>query len=196
VSTSHPAAVEIPSQEADRLVEGARNGDAQAFASLFRSTLPIVFGNLRSRCGDRALAEDLTSEAYLRAMRAIPGFEGGSRDFLAWILRIARNLHLDHVKSGRFRLETVVDEMPERQSASTPEMEALGRVEGSQLREALGRLTPEQQEVLSLRFLQGLPIADVAEIVGRNEGAVKALQFRALRSLGRILTAQGLGDET
>ncbi|HVL82302.1 MAG TPA: RNA polymerase sigma factor [Actinomycetota bacterium] len=191
-SSTSPA-VGIPSEEADRLVAEAREGNQDAFASLFRASLPIVFSHLRSRCRDKTLAEDLTSETFMRALRAIGGFEGGSRDFLAWVLRIGRNIHLDHVKSGRVRWETVVEELPVEQATSSPEAEALGRIEGDELRAALAELTPEQQEVLQLRFLHGLPIAEVAVVVGRNEGAVKALQFRALKSLARVLAARGIG---
>jgi RNA polymerase sigma-70 factor (ECF subfamily) len=183
----------VPSPEADRLVERAIAGDADAFAALFRATLPIVHRNLFGRCGDTALAEDLTSDTYMRAMRAIGTFEGTSRDFLAWVLRIGRNRFLDHVRSGRVRWEVVVDEMPlVTATGDDPEEGAVTSVEGAEVRRALEELTPEQQEVVQLRFLEGLPVADVARIVGRNEGAVKALQFRALRSLGRVLTERGL----
>ena len=164
--------VDIPSDEADRLVREAKDGDVDAFAGLFRASLPLLFRTLYGRCGDRSLAEDLTSETYLRALRSLDGFEGGSRDFLAWIMRISRNLYLDHVKSGRVRWETVVDEMPTVAALSNPESEALAAIEGAELRRALEQLTAEQQEVLYLRFLEGLPISDVARIVGRNEGAV------------------------
>ncbi len=184
----------IPSPEADELVRLAVGGDSDAFAELFRITLPIVYRNLCGRCGDPALAEDLSSDTFLRAMRAIGGFEGGSRDFIAWVLRIARNRFFDHVKSGRVRWERVMDETPITISDLDPEADAVAHVEGEALREALGRLTPDQQEVVYLRFLEGLPIADVAEIVGRNEGAVKALQFRAIRSLGRVLQELGTVD--
>ncbi len=194
VSEERPG-VTIPSPEADQLVQQAKAGDVDAFAGLFRATLSVVFNFLYGRCGDRALAEDLASESYLKAIKAIGSFEGTSRDFLSWILRIARNLFLDHVKSGRVRWETVVGEMPVSAGDSNPEREALGRVEGEQLRRALERLTPEQQEVLHLRFLQDLPIAEVAQIVGRERGAVKAMQFRALRSLAKVLAQEGAAEE-
>lgn len=184
------AEVSIPSGEADELVRRATGGDEDAFAQLYRATLPIVWGNLYGRCGDRALAEDLASDAYMRAMRAVGRFEGGSREFLAWVLTIARNRFYDHVKSGRVRWEVVVDEMPVRPGLHDPENEVLEGVEGDVLRKALEQLTVEQQEVVHLRFFQGLPIADVAEITGRKEGAIKALQHRALRSLARVLEGE------
>jgi RNA polymerase sigma-70 factor (ECF subfamily) len=185
-------AVTIPSEQADILVAAARDGDGDAFAQLYRATVPIVYRNMYGRTGDRAQAEDLVSDAYMRALRSIARFEGGSGDFVAWLLRIARNLFLDHIKSGRVRWEIAVEEMPTSAAPSDPEAEAIAAVQGTELRHALARLTADQQEVVYLRFLQGLPIADVAKIMGRAEGAIKALQFRALKTLERILTAEGL----
>ena len=180
--------IEFPSPEADELVQRAIDGDADAFASLFRLTLPSVYRYLYGRCGDAALAEDLAQDSYLRAMRAIQrSFKGKSSDFLAWMIRIARNRFLDHVKSGRVRWEVVVDELPVTFAKGNPETEALATVQGENLRRALARLTEEQQEIVLMRFFQGLQIAEVAGATGRTEGAVKALQFRALRALARIL---------
>jgi RNA polymerase sigma-70 factor (ECF subfamily) len=183
---------DFPSKEADELVGRAIKGDADAFASLFRITLPSVYRYLYGRCGDAALAEDLAQDSYVRAMRAIKtSFKGGSSEFLAWMIRIARNRFLDHVKSGRVRWEVVVDELPVTVATGNPESEALASVEGDDLRRALGRLTEEQQEIVLLRFFNGLQIAEVAGATGRTEGAVKALQFRALRALARILDLEG-----
>src|SRR5688500_16771562 len=94
--------IEIPSPEADELVKRAILGDTDAFASLFRLTLPSVYRYLYGRCGDASLAEDLAQDSFMRALRAIEkSFQGKSNDFLAWVIRIARNRFLDHVKSGR-----------------------------------------------------------------------------------------------
>src|SRR5207245_792227 len=96
--------IEIPSPEADALVRAAVDGDADAFADLFSVTLPSVYRYLYGRCGEASLAEDLAQDAYIRAMRAVrTSFTGGSSEFLAWMIRIARNRFLDHVKSGRMR---------------------------------------------------------------------------------------------
>jgi RNA polymerase sigma-70 factor (ECF subfamily) len=185
--------IEIPSTEADALVERAIGGDVDAFADLFEITLPSVYRYLYGRCGNAALAEDLAQDSYLRAMRAVrTSFTGASTEFLSWVIRIARNRFLDHVKSGRVRWEVVVEETPITFATSDPESEALDLVAGDDMKRALGRLTDEQQEIVLLRFFQGLPIAEVATITGRTEGAVKALQFRALRALERVL----LGDSS
>jgi RNA polymerase sigma-70 factor (ECF subfamily) len=193
------AGIEIPSPEADALVASAIGGDRDAFASLFELTLPSVYRYLYGRCGDATLAEDLAQDAYLRAMRAVQtSFTGGSTEFVAWMIRIARNRFLDHVKSGRVRWEVVVDELPVTFARGDPEREALESVAGTDLRRALRLLTNEQQEIVFLRFFQGLQIAEVAVVTGRTEGAVKALQFRALRALERVFAADesyGMGRE-
>ncbi len=194
VDTERVAAprIEIGSPEADALVRDAIGGDTDAFALLFRVTLPSVYRYLFGRCGDAALAEDLAQDSYLRAMRAVrSSFSGGSSEFLAWLIRIARNRFLDHVKSGRVRWEVVVEETPITLASGDPEMEALATVESADLKVALARLTADQQEILYLRFFQGLAITEVATATQRTEGAVKALQFRALRALARILEAEG-----
>lgn len=188
--------IDIPSAEADELVTAAINGDVDAFATLFRLTLPIVHRFLQGRCSDAALAEDLTQDTYIRAMRAIgTSFRGGSSEFVAWIVRIARNRFLDHVKSGRVRWEMAVDNVPVTVATSNPEADVISTIQGAELRRALSRLTEEQQEVVYMRFLQGLQISEVAAATGRSDGAVKALQFRALRALQKILADEGLLTE-
>jgi RNA polymerase sigma-70 factor (ECF subfamily) len=190
-----PPPIEVPSPEADELVAAAIKGDTGAFASLFTITFPSVYRYLYGRCGDVSLAEDLTQDTFLRALRAVKtSFKGKSGEFLAWIIRIARNRFLDHVKSGRVRWEIVVEETPIVFDPSNPESEALALVEGADLKKALSRLTGDQQEILYLRFFQGLQIAEVAAATSRTEGAVKAMQFRALRALARVLGTEGFFD--
>lgn len=188
--------VEIPSPQADDLVRRAIDGDADAFASLFTLTHKTVYRYLYGRSGDPNTAEDLTQDAYIRAMRAIrTSFKGGSSDFVAWVIRIARNRFLDHVKSGRVRWEVAVEDMPVSLSDYDPESDVMATIEAADLRRALDKLTEEQQEVVYLRFLRGLHISEVATATGRTEGAVKALQFRALRALSRILSEEGVVSE-
>ncbi len=190
-----PPPIEVPSPEADELVAAAIKGDTGAFASLFTITFPSVYRYLYGRCGDVSLAEDLAQDTFLRALRAVrTSFKGKSGEFLAWTIRIARNRFLDHVKSGRVRWEVVVEETPVIYDSANPEADALASVEGADLKKAMSRLTGEQQEILYLRFFQGLQIAEVAAVTSRTEGAVKAMQFRALRALARVLGAEGFFD--
>jgi RNA polymerase sigma-70 factor, ECF subfamily len=179
--------IEIPSPEADSLVERATKGDVDAFAELFEVTFSSVYRFLYGRCGDPSLAEDLAQDTYMRAMRAVTkSFQGRSSEFVAWIIRIARNRFFDHVKSGRVKWEVVVDEMPVTE-ASGSEGDPLAAIESVWLRRVLERLTEEQQEIVYMRFFHGLGIAETAKVTGKSEGAVKALQFRALRAMERQL---------
>lgn len=170
------------------LVRRAQGGDAEAFGELYDRYVDLVYRYIYYRVGTRALAEDLTSETFLRALRRIGSFTWQGRDIGAWFVTIARNLVADHYKSGRFRLEVqVADMLDADRSQDGPEGEVLDAITNRTLLEAVTRLNPEQQECIVLRFLQGLSVAETALAMGKNEGAIKALQYRAVRSLGRLL---------
>jgi RNA polymerase sigma-70 factor, ECF subfamily len=170
------------------LVDRARAGDRAAFAQLYDRYVDLVYRYIYYRVGSHTLAEDLTSETFVRALRSIGGFRWQGRDIAAWLTTIARNLVNDHVKSSRFRLEVcTADTLDTDSRAGGPEDEVLIRISNARLLEALRRLTPEQQECVVLRFLEGLNVAETARAMGRREGAVKQLQLRAVRALGRQL---------
>jgi RNA polymerase sigma-70 factor, ECF subfamily len=170
------------------LVARAQAGDAAAFGELYDRYVDLVHRYVYYRVGSRALAEDLTSETFLRALRRISSFTWQGRDIGAWFVTIARNLIADHYKSGRFRLEVQVADMLDADRAEDgPEDAVLDALTSRTLLEAVRRLGPEQQECIVLRFLQGLSVAETALAMGKNEGAIKALQYRAVRTLGRLL---------
>jgi RNA polymerase sigma-70 factor (ECF subfamily) len=170
------------------LVDRARSGDTEAFAALYDRYLDTVFRYVYYRVGSRPLAEDLTSETFLRALRRISTFTWQGRDFGAWLVTIARNLVADHFKSGRFRLEVTTGEMLDADEVQEgPEGMVMESFTNAALIEAVKRLNPHQQECLVLRFLQGLSVAETARIMGKNEGAIKTLQYRAVRALAQLL---------
>lgn len=172
------------------LVDLAREGDGQAFADLYDRYVDRVYRFVLYRVsGDVALAEDLTSEVFVRALRKIKGFTWQGRDVGAWFLTIARNLVLDHFKSGRFRLEVVGAEPAEntRDGVIDPEDAALARVSQGDLYRAIQQLGNEQQEVIYWRFLQGYSVAETAVAMDKTEGAIKALQYRAVKALYKLV---------
>lgn len=170
------------------LVRAAQEGDRSAFASLYDRYVDIVFRYVLFRVGDRELAEDVTSETFLRALRRITSVTYQGRDVGAWFVTIARNLVLDHVKSSRFRLEVATAEIDDSQRVeSGPEQQVLSRATTSALLECVRQLGDDQRECIVLRFLQGLSVAETAAVMARNEGAVKALQHRAVRRLAQLL---------
>ncbi|GAA2979525.1 sigma-70 family RNA polymerase sigma factor [Streptomyces lactacystinicus] len=170
------------------LVERAQAGESEAFGRLYDHYADTVYRYIYYRVGSRATAEDLTSETFLRALRRIGTFTWQGRDFGAWLVTIARNLVADHFKSSRFRLEVTTGEMLDSNECErSPEESVLESLSNAALLDAVRRLNPQQQECVTLRFLQGLSVAETARIMGKNEGAIKTLQYRAVRTLARLL---------
>jgi RNA polymerase sigma factor (sigma-70 family) len=184
------------SPEAEALVAEAREGDRTAFAALYRMYLPTVYKFLYYRVGTKERAEDMTAEVFLRALRKIGDYTWTGADFGAWLLRIARNLILDDAKSSRARLEVLNDEMPEDSGGEAPTAEAacLENLTCVEVYKAITKLRPDQREVITLRFLHGMGVGEVAEIMGKKEGTVRTLQFRGLKALEKILVARGVVD--
>jgi RNA polymerase sigma-70 factor (ECF subfamily) len=170
------------------LVELARGGDAEAFGQLYDHYHTSVYRFLYYRVGSVALAEDLTSETFFRALRSMGSFRWQGKDFGAWLMTIARNLTADHYKAGRTRLEYATEDMGAHDSATEgPETSVLSSLTNETLLTALKELPTEQQECLIMRFLQGLSIAETAKVLGRSDGAVKQLQLRGVRNLAKLL---------
>jgi RNA polymerase sigma-70 factor (ECF subfamily) len=176
-----------------RLIERVREGDREAFAALYERHVDVVRRYARSRAGCPELAEDLVSETFLRALRRIETFSGGSLE--AWLTSIARNLLLDHYKSSATRLEVTVDRVHVSEAAPGPEPILLAHQEYEQIKEvlevmrsAIDELSEDQARCLRLRFLDGCTIAETAAAMSRTPGAVKVLKHRAVASLRRRLT--------
>jgi RNA polymerase sigma-70 factor (ECF subfamily) len=188
---------ERASAEAWELVTAAQEGDTAAFGLLYDRYVDVVYRYVLFRMGDRDLAEDVTSETFLRALRRITSVSYQGRDVGAWFVTIARNLILDHVKSSRFRLEVVTDEITEpraspvsgigAQAQAGPEQQAISSATRDELLRCVAELGEDQRECIVLRFMQGLSVAETAAIMSRNEGAIKALQHRAVRRLAQLL---------
>ncbi|MCT2592054.1 sigma-70 family RNA polymerase sigma factor [Streptomyces sp. N2-109] len=183
-----PAVSDTDARRMMDLVERAQGGEADAFGCLYDQYNDTVYRYIYYRVGGRATAEDLTSETFLRALRRISTFTWQGRDFGAWLVTIARNLVADHFKSSRFRLEVTTGEMLDANEVErSPEESVLETLSNAALLDAVHRLNPQQQECVTLRFLQGLTVAETARIMGKNEGAIKTLQYRAVRTLARLL---------
>lgn len=171
------------------LVMHAKNGCTQSFGTLYDRYVDLVYRYIYFRVGSHPLAEDLTSETFLRALRRIGDFTWQGRDFGAWLVTIARNLVTDHFKSGRYRLEIPTGEIIDvpLDGSHIPENAVVTAIINDRVLRAVRELNPEQQECVVLRFLHGLSLAETALIMGKKSGAIKALQFRAVRALARAL---------
>jgi RNA polymerase sigma-70 factor (TIGR02952 family) len=170
------------------LVQRAQCGDAEAFGEIYDHYVGMVHRYVHHRVGDRATAEDVTSETFVRALRRIDSLSFQGRDVGAWLLTIARNIVLDQGKSSRYRLEVATADMRDADTLTDgPEDAVVQQLTNQTLVECIRKLGPEQQECLALRFLHGLSVAETAEVMGKRTGAVKALQHRAVRRLAALL---------
>lgn len=191
-TTSHtpttPPRREAPVDDVMEIVSRAQAGDAEAFGELYDRYVELIYRYVYYRVGNKAQAEDFVSETFLRALRRITSFTWQGRDFAAWLVTIARNLIADHYKSGRFRLEITTAEMLDADQAQDgPESAVLDSLTNETLLSAVRELGGEQQECIVLRFLQGLSVTETALAMGKTDGAIKALQYRAVRTLSRLL---------
>lgn len=173
------------------LLERAKAYDPQALAELYDRYAPKMYGYIYRRVGDAGLAEELAAELFLRVLRSIRGDQAWRDSFSAWLYRIAHNLVVDHYRRlPPEPIEPLAESL--EQVGDDPASWAEGVAEGERLRAAIGRLTPDQQQVLALRFGEGLTAAETARILRKSTGAVEALQHRAVASLRRILAGEEL----
>src|SRR6266498_2378361 len=165
------------------LVERAQSGDRNALEELYLIHFDRIYSYLHMSVGNRHDAEDLTTQTFLKMLESIGRFRWQAAPFSAWLFRIAHNLAMDHFRARRrWQPEEEVPEPPgsEEPSAEFEAMQSIGR---QSMMELIERLSPEQQQVLTLKFVFNFPNADVATILGKTEGAIKSLQHRALGSL-------------
>ena len=181
------------------LVARAQRGEADAFAALYEAYAPEVERYLWRRLGrrDDELSEDLTAEVFVRAFERLDRYVDRGLPFAAWLYRLARNLLIDHLRVAARQAADSLDRAPEVVAvADRAAARDAGRVlDHLTLGPARARLTPDQRRALELRFLEDLPTADVAAILGKTEDGVKKLQARGLAALRRLLAADGTGAE-
>lgn len=178
-----------PLPDEKRLVRQAMSGDSEAFAQLYDAYVERVYRYVYFRVSDDSLAEDLTSQVFLKAWEHLGGYKPGSSPFLAWLYTIARNQVIDHYRTRKesVPLEKAIALPSDGQSVGEQvEM----RFELQALRDALQFLTEEQQQVLVLRFIAGMETREIAQMMKKAEGAVRALQMRALQALAKYLESE------
>jgi RNA polymerase sigma-70 factor, ECF subfamily len=186
---SEPIDIDETHVETWRFVQLAQQGDGEAFGQLYDRYVDMVFRFIYYRVNDRALAEDFTSETFLRALRRISTISYQGRDIGAWFITIARNIVLDHLKSARHRLElTTADTIEGKEQAPSTEDAVLGVLQSEELMHAVSQLGDEQRECIMLRFVHGLSVSETAGVMGKNDGAIKALQHRAVRKLADLVS--------
>ena len=166
-----------------RLVERAQQGDRAALEELYLIHFDRIYSYLHMSVGNKHDAEDLTTQTFLKMLESIKRFRWQSAPFSAWLFRIAHNLAMDHFRARRrWQPEAEVPEPPGSEEPSA-ELEAMQTIGRQSMMELIDKLSPEQQQVLTLKFVFNFPNADVATILAKTEGAIKSLQHRALASL-------------
>jgi RNA polymerase sigma-70 factor, ECF subfamily len=184
-------ATEKPARESTdhirKLVERAQKGDRSALEELYLIHFDRIYSYLHVSVGNRHDAEDLTTQTFLKMLESIGRFRWQSAPFSAWLFRIAHNLAMDHFRA-RKRVQPE-EEVPEPLGSEEPsaELEAMQSIGRQSMLELIDKLSPEQQQVLTLKFVFNFPNADVAKILDKTEGAIKSLQHRALASLQKQL---------
>jgi RNA polymerase sigma-70 factor (ECF subfamily) len=182
--------------EEQRLLAAAQRGDAEAFAALYRANVQAVFRYITYRVNDHQLAEDLTGDVFTNALKGIAAYQDRGKPFVAWLYRIARARVIDHYRrQDRRPAESDIEAEP--LSVETDLDRSMLRQQAAKaLRLAIADLTDEQQQVIILRFIEGYRTEAVAKLMGKQPNAIKALQFRALRSLGNRLRRSGFDIES
>ncbi len=176
---------QVPEEE--NLVHRAQQRDQQAFAQLYEEHFNKIYRYVALRIGNKTEAEDITQQVFLKALQSISSFRWRGIPFSAWLFRIAHNQVVDYLRKRTKQATVPLDESTVI-VISNPQLLAEQGLDIEQLLSATKRLTPAQREVISLRFAGELPIAQVAKIIGKSQGAVKALQHSAIVALRKALS--------
>ena len=174
-------------QDEKSLVRRAQKHNQEAFAELYERYFDKIYRYIVIRTGNTQEAEDMTQQVFLKVLRAISSFKWRGKPFSAWLFRIAHNQVVDYLRK-KTKQPTVPFEQSLARSEDNPYLLAEQKLEMKQLLLAVGELTEAQREVISLRFTSELPIAEVAKVMGKSLGAVKALQHSAIVALRKKLT--------
>lgn len=172
-------------EEERSLVQRAQERDEAAFAKIYESYFDKIYRYLVLRIGDRTEAEDLTQQVFIKVVQRIGSFNWRGAPFSAWLFRIAHNQMVDYVRQRSKRQPLTLDESVVGQDDPQRTLEV--RLDLERVLKAAKKLTRAQQEVISLRFSADLSTREVAKIMNKSEGAIKALQHSAIKVLRRIL---------
>lgn len=173
------------------LVQQAQCGDSDAFGQIYLLHLDAIFRYVFFRIGNQEDAEDITEQVFLKAWESLPGYQDFGHPFTSWLYRIAHNLVVDYHRRER---TVPAEEMDQTRGDGHEEPNLLQQVIANEevdlLVAALSRLSEEQQQVIVLRFIEGLNHTEVARILNKSEGACRMIQNRALVALNAILAAR------
>lgn len=173
------------------LLAKAMDFDETAIAELYDRYESKIYSYIYRRTGEPALAEDLTAQVFLKMLEAIRSGTAWHSSFSGWLYRIAHNMVIDHYRRRDRQNQMSIDDAPPvLEPKYNPASSTQSKLDAEELRAAILRLTEEQAEVISLRFLEGYSINEVAGMMDKTEGAIKALQYRAVSTLRQLLPVE------
>ena len=176
--------------EIEGLVAAAKAGDAEAYGRIFDHYHEAVYRYIVARVRRPSDAEDLAQLVFVKALEALPRYEQRGVPFGGWLFRLARNVVIDHLRTSREHVE--LDALVEQTDGNAgPEALALARQQMDEVALALAELTDEQRDAIALRFFAGLSAREAAKAMGKQEGTVRGIQFRAIAALRRRLGLEG-----
>ncbi len=172
-------------QETDdnELIARAAKGDREAFGDLYERYVFKVYRHVYYLTSNTHNAEDLTAQTFLNALEAIPRYEMRGAPFIAWLLRIAYNLTVNHKKVRKNGSAPLPETMEVEGTLCSPEESAEAKADGERVWEGVRTLRGDQRQVIVMRFIDGLSYPDIAKVLGKSIGAVRVIQYRALCAL-------------
>lgn len=174
----------------EELLARAANFDEAALSELYDRYETKIYSYIYRRTSDQVLSEDLTAQVFLKMLEAIQSDRAWHSSFSGWLYRIAHNLVIDHYRARDRQKSVSIDDIPQMPDLGKnpdPVRAAEIALDAEALRAAMRRLTDEQAQVLSLRFLEGYSFGEIADMMDKTEGAVKALQHRAVATLRQLM---------
>jgi RNA polymerase sigma-70 factor (ECF subfamily) len=169
-----------------RLVQAAINRDSAAFADLYDRYVVRIYRHVYYLVNDAREAEDLTAQTFLRAWEAVDRYKERGAPFSAWLLRIAHNLTISHLR-GRRDHTVLEDRFVDQKLLGNPERALEQATDEDSVREAVSKLRSEQRQVIMLRFVEELDYPQVAAVIGKSVPAVRVIQHRALGNLRKLM---------
>ncbi len=182
------------SDQVGDLVERSSKGSGEAFGQLYQIYVDRIYNYIYYKTGHTVDAEDLTEQVFIKAWEAIGRFRPEGKPFAAWLFKVARNVVIDHYRTKKTNTD-LSEVMAVIAVDGDPEDAAQRKATQQMLRSAIRHLTDEQQQVILLKFMDGLDNTEISAMMGKKEGAIRALQYRALLALQRILQDERYGLE-
>lgn len=177
----------MPLADERQLVLQAQDGDAEAFGRIYDGYVERIYRFVFFRVDDQQTAEDLTSQVFLKAWSNLDRFEFTRTPYIAWLYTIAHNTVIDHYRTRKVTTALEDVQLSQPDDAEAVENQIDLTVEMKTIKAAMQSLTEDQQQVLHLRFIEGMSNTEIAQQLGKREGAIRALQMRGLQALAKQL---------